>query len=166
MNTFSTKDDILTLLVHLGYLGFDFDTKEVYIPNKEILESFVLAIKNSDWGEVTQASTNSKSLLEATWNLDSEKVAKYIEEAHMETSILQYNDENALSYTISLAYIVARNHYTMTREMPRGKGFADLVLIPKKDKPAMIIELKWNKDVDTAISQIKDKKYYFGLESI
>jgi len=111
----------------LGYLDFVFDTKEVYIPNKEILESFVLAIKNSDWEEVTQALTNSKSLLEATWNLDSEKVAKYIEEDHMETSILQYNDENALNYTISLAYIVARNHYTMTREMPRGKGFADLM---------------------------------------
>ena len=48
--------------------------------------------------------------------------------------------------------------------MPSGKGYADMVFIPKDDKPAMIVELKWNQEVETAISQIKAKKYYFGLE--
>ena len=48
--------------------------------------------------------------------------------------------------------------------MPTGKGFADVVLIPYRDKPAMIIELKWNQEVNTAIDQIKEKKYPKGLE--
>lgn len=81
------------------------------------------------------------------------------------SSILQYNDENALAYTIYLAYITARNHYTIIRELPSGKGFADMVFLPLQDKPAMIIELKWDKDVDSAISQIKNKQYDFGLSN-
>ena len=90
---------------------------------------------------------------------------QFIEQTHLHTSIIQYNDENALSYTLSLAYYTARDDYTMIREMPSGKGYADIVFIPKKDKPAMVIELKWNKDVDTAINQIKDKNYVHGLEN-
>ena len=89
----------------------------------------------------------------------------YIEQAHLETSILTYNDETALAYTLSLAYYSARDYYTIVRELPTGKWYADLVFIPFKiDKPAMVIELKYNKDADTAIKQIKDKKYFFGLE--
>ena len=107
---------------------------------------------------------NSRELLEATWRKDEKAVARYIEEAHLDTSILTYNNENALSYTLALAYIYARNHYTMIREMPTGNGFADIVLIPYRDKPAMIIELKWNQDVETSITQIKDKKYPKGLK--
>lgn len=103
-------------------------------------------------------------MLEATWNKDEERVAKYIEEAHLDTSILTYNNENALSYTISIAYITARNHYTIVREMPSGKGFADMVFIPRYNKPAMIIELKWDKGANTAIDQIKEKNYPKILE--
>lgn len=95
---------------------------------------------------------------------DEDAVAKYIEEAHLDTLILTYNNENIWAYTISIAYIVARNHYTIVREMPSGERFADLVFIPKGDKPAMIVELKWNKNVNTAISQIRDKHYSKGLE--
>ena len=83
---------------------------------------------------------------------------------HYETSILQYNDENALSYTISLAYIAAKEFYTIIRELPTGKGYADIAFIPKMDKPAMLIELKYNHDVETGIDQIKKKNYPKGLE--
>lgn len=107
---------------------------------------------------------HSEDLLKATWNMDHEAVAKYVEFAHLETSILQYNDENALSYTLSLAYFTARDEYTIIRELPTGKGFADLVFLLLTDKPAMIVELKWNQDAETAIKQIKEKKYTFGLE--
>lgn len=48
--------------------------------------------------------------------------------------------------------------------MPAGKGFADLVFILRNDKPAMIIELKWNQNVETALTQIKEKRYPKGLE--
>ncbi len=164
MTTFKSKDDVLTLLIHLGYLGYNSSNHTCYIPNKEVSTSFIDSIEDSNWEETTKALLNSRELLEATWRKDEDAVARYIEKAHLNTSILTYNDENALSYTLALAYIYARNHYTMIREMPTGKGFADIVLIPYRDKPAMIIELKWNKDVNTAIDQIKEKKYPKGLE--
>ena len=164
MTTFKSKDDVLTLLIHLGYLGYNSSNQTCYIPNKEVTSSFVASVEDSSWNETTKALLNSRELLEATWNQDEKKVAKYIEEAHLDTSILTYNNENALSYTISIAYMYARNYYTIVREIPSGKGYADMVLIPKDDKPAMIIELKWNQDVETAITQIKEKKYPKVLE--
>ena len=164
MTTFKSKDDVLTLLIHLGYLGYNNSDHTCYIPNKEVSTSFIDSIEDSNWEETTKALLNSRELLEATWRKDEEGVARYIEEAHLNTSILTYNNENALSYTLALAYIYARNHYTMIREMPTGKGFADIVLIPYRDKPAMIIELKWNQEVNTVIDQIKEKKYPKGLE--
>lgn len=164
MTTFKSKDDVLTLLIHLGYLGYNSSNQTCYIPNKEVISSFVASVEDSSWNETTKALLNSRELLEATWNQDEKKVAKYIEEAHLDTSILTYNNENALSYTISIAYMSARNYYTIVKEMPSGKGYVDMVLIPKDDKPAMIIELKWNQDVETAITQIKEKKYPKVLE--
>ena len=96
------------------------------------------------------------------WNLDGEAVAKGIDQAHREISVLQYNDENSLSCTINLAFYFAREYYTVIRELPTGKGFADICFIPRKlyaDKPAAVIELKWDKDAHGAISQIKEKQY-------
>jgi len=51
MISFKTCDDILTLFVHLGYLKYDFETKEVSIPNKEIAEEFEAAIRSAGWDE-------------------------------------------------------------------------------------------------------------------
>ncbi|MCF0128791.1 MAG: AAA family ATPase [Pseudobutyrivibrio sp.] len=166
MNTFQYKDDVLTLLVHLGYLGYNYSESTVYVPNLEVKDTFVDSIQVSGWDKVAKIFVDSNDLLAATWSLDSKKVAAFIEKSHYETSILQYNDENALSYTVNLAYISAREYYTITRELPAGKGFADIVFIPRKgsDKPAMIVELKWDKDADCGIEQIKDKKYYLGLD--
>ena len=164
MTTFNSKDDILTLLVHLGYLGYLFEEGKVYIPNREVESAFIASIEDLSWDYVSQAVINSKNTLEALWNKDGKKVAHYIEQAHLETSILQYNDENALAYTIYLALIAAKNHYTMIRELPSGKGFADIAFIPFTDKPAMIVELKWDKDANSAIKQIKNKQYPKSLE--
>ena len=163
MTTFHSKDDVLTLLVHLGYLGYDFENKSVYIPNKEVEDAFIQSIKNCHWDYASEAVINSNHTLEALWNRDAEKVAYYIEQAHLETSILQYNDENALAYTIYLALLAAKNYYTMVREFPSGKGFADIAFIPFQDKPAMLVELKWDKDADSAIKQIKEKQYPASL---
>ena len=94
-------------------------------------------------------------------------VADGIGEAHFETSHIQYNDENALSYTISLALYAARNFYTVYRELPGGKGFADMVYVPRKkfsDKPALVVELKWDKNAKGAIDQIRQKEYCKSLE--
>jgi len=162
MVTFKNYDDILTLLIHLGYLGYDVEKQEVFIPNKEISDEFVTAVKNEGWGEIAAALKASDDLLKATWRADSQSVAAAIEKAHNDISIIRYNDENALSCVISLAYYSARQYYTIVREMPAGKGFADLVFIPRKshlDKPAMILELKWDLSVIAAIQQIKDRQY-------
>lgn len=77
------------------------------------------------------------------------------------TSILSYNDENSLACVLTIAYYHAMNDYIIHRELATGKGFADLVFIPRRDvdKPAMVVELKYDKDVDTAISQIHRKEY-------
>ena len=98
---------------------------------------------------------------------EKNRYTKAIEQAHFETSHIQYNDENALSYTISLALYAARNFYTIHRELAGGKGFADLVFIPKKqfaEKPALVVELKWDKSAESAIKQMKEKKYFESLE--
>jgi hypothetical protein len=162
MVTFTDYEDILTLLIHLGYLSYDIDTEEVFIPNKEIEKEFVTAMKG-EYDEVVQIVKASTDLLKATWMLDADYVARSIDLAHQdESDNLSYNSEKDLSNVISLAYLVARDYYTIIKEFPTGKGFADVVYIPKPnhlDKPAMIIELKWNQTVETAISQIKEKRY-------
>ena len=166
MVTFQSADDVLTLLVHLGYLTYDFTTKEVSIPNNEIAEQFASTIRNMDWSEVTQLLKRSDDLLKATLNRDAQTVANLIEQCHQDnTSILSYNDENSLSCVISLAYYAARKDYFMIRELPTGKGYADMVFLPRKNRnvPALVIELKWNQDADTAIQQIKQKQYTDSL---
>ena len=167
MATFRTEDDVLTLLIHLGYLGYRYATKTVFIPNGEIRAEFVNAVSVSDWGEVSNALKNSADTLQAIWQGREKQVAEGIRQAHFETSHIQYNDENALSYTISLALYAARNFYTVHRELSGGKGFADLVFIPRKrfmDKPALVVELKWDKDAAGAITQIREKEYCRSLE--
>jgi len=162
MITFKTYEDVLTLLIHLGYLGYNLDTQEVFIPNKEISDEFITAIRDAEWNEILAALQSSDDLLESTWRGDAQAVAHSIEQTHNETSIIRYNDENSLSSVISLAYYSAKQYYAMIREMPAGKGFADLVFLPKKnhlDKPAMIIELKWGKSAAGAIRQIEDRQY-------
>ena len=167
MTTFRTEDDVLTLLIHLGYLAYDDKTKTVKIPNSEIRSEYVNTVSVSDWGSVSNALKESADTLNAIWQGREEQVARAISNAHFETSQIQYNDENALSYTISLALYAARNFYTIHRELPGGKGFADLVFVPKKqftEKPALIVELKWDKDAIGAIGQIKDKRYFESLK--
>ena len=132
MTNFSTGDDVLTLLIHLGYLGYDYSTEEVFIPNSEIASVFVTAIKNAGWQEVMNAVKKSDSLLKETWSKNAEAVARGIEEAHFETSILKYNDENSLACVISLAFYSARTYYTEIRDLPSGQGFADIVYLPRK----------------------------------
>ena len=168
MTTFHSYEDVLTLLVHLGYLAYDREKEAVYIPNKEISKEFITAIRNTSWGEIIRSVRASETLLKSVWTMDTETVAKGVEKAHYETSILTYNDENALSYTISLAFYAAREYYTIFRELPTGKGYADIVFIPKAkaaDKPAMVIELKYDKSVQGAIAQIKDKRYTESLSA-
>jgi hypothetical protein len=167
MTTFNNADDIFTLLIHLGYLTYDFYKQVVYIPNQEVQKEFVNCIEDGGWKSVMDAIINSEELLKATIQEDEEKVAAMIEQVHQEnTSILQYNDENSLSCVIALAYYSARKDYSIYRELAGGKGYADMVFTPNKGKdiPAIVVELKWDKSTDTAINQIKNRQYIQSLK--
>ena len=167
MTTFATKDDVLTLLVHLGYLTYNSANETVSIPNKEVSQEYVNAISTMNWYGVAESVEDSRKLLESLWALDAEAVAAGLEKAHEEIPILQYNDENSLSCVINLAFYFAREYYMIIRELPTGKGFADVCMIPRKrhfDKPAVVIELKWDKSASGALEQIKEKHYVNALK--
>ena len=162
MTTFAGKDDILTLLIHLGYLGYDNETREVFIPNKEILDVFKTSTDDKDWVDTFEEFKISQELLDATWAMDEQKVAKLVEAAHDKADNKTYNDEAALSYAIKYAYYAAQKYYTTIQELDSGKGYADIVFIPSprySDKPAIVIELKYDKNAETAINQIKNRNY-------
>lgn len=167
MRNFNTKDDVLTLLIHLGYLAYDAQREEAFIPNKEIIKEFENAMSNGGWAEIMRVLKASEKLLEDTLNGNEQGVAEALDKAHMEaSSILTYNDENSLSCAIGLAYYSARKDYKLIRELPAGHGFADIVFfpLPHTNKPAMVVELKYGKSVQTALQQIKDRKYTQALE--
>ena len=158
----NSKDDVLTVLIHLGYLSYDRVRRVCYVPNMEVAGELETAIRENNWKPVVDSLRQSEQLLHDTLDGNAEAVARGIEAVHDEnTSILSYNNENSLACVISLAYYYAKNDYIVHREYASGKGFADLVLIPRKnvESPAIVVELKCDKDADTAISQIKRKQY-------
>ena len=174
MTTFETKDDVLTLLIHLGYLaiipdsaikGVDNDRIfAVHIPNEEIRKEFRnITEENKNYPGIYALICQSLDLLDKIYEMDSKAVAEAFDLAHQDhTSILKYNDENSLSCVISLALNLASvDLYNVHRELPAGKGFADMVFLPKQgvEKPALLVELKYDKSAQTAIDQIKQKNY-------
>lgn len=160
MTTFHSKDDILTMFIHLGYLGYDSETKEVFIPNREVLQVFKSSTKSRDWTVTFRALENSGKLLEATWAGDESRVAELLEAAHDKAGNRTYHSEAGLSYAVQLAYYRAQDYYTIIPELDTGKGYADLAFIPKKpDIPAILVELKYDQGAETAVSQIHRRNY-------
>jgi hypothetical protein len=163
MTTFHNKDDVLSLLVHLGYLGFDNENSEVFIPNKEVMEAFKTSTKNNTyWTESFELLKTSQDLLNATWEGNDAKVAELVEKAHDKAGNKTYNDEAALSYGIQLAYYAAQGYYTDIQELDTGKGYADLAYIPSphfSEKPVLLIELKYGKDTDAAMDLVRKRNY-------
>ncbi len=161
----SSRDNVLTYLIHLGYLGYNEEENTAFIPNEEIREEMGYAVEDSQWDEMVTFSKESKKILDATINKDEDEVASGIEMVHDEyVSAVEYNDENSLSSVLIFAYLASRQFYFKPiRELTTGKGFADIVYIPKPkyvaSYPALLVELKWNKDSESAIDQIRDKKY-------
>ena len=166
MVTFANKNDILTLLVHLGYLGYNSDDQTVYIPNKEIADEFVVSMEATGlWKETIATVLQSRQLLADTLQGKADVVAQAIEKVHeSNSSVINYNNEQSLRFIILIAYYYAKEQYEIIQEMPSGKGFADIMFIPKHHVdiaayPPMVIELKWDQSADTAIRQIRDRNY-------
>lgn len=166
IHALNSRDAVLTLLIHLGYLSYDEDKRMARIPNYEVQQEFERTIQDGGWEYVAKTLSDSEQLLADTLAGKEEAVAAAIDYAHQDnTSILQYNDENSLACVLSLAYVAARKDYVIVRELPAGKGFADIVLVPRRnvDKPAVVLELKYDKSAEGAITQIKEKRYADAL---
>ena len=162
LTTFRGKDDVLTLMVHLGYLAYNSETKTVRIPNEEVRLEFQKAIRESDHEETRRRVSESDQLFLDTVQGHEKAVAAQIEKIHREeTSPLHYNREDSLRSVIKLAYYTYRDHYVQFEELPGGEGYADVVYLPKNGSawPVLVIELKWNNTADGAISQILHKNY-------
>ena len=155
-----------TMTEEFQYLEYD-SREEAIIPNKEIMGEFENAMSVSGWPEIMRILKASDKLLKDTLNGDESRVAEGLDRAHTEAaSILTYNDENSLACAIGLAYYSARKDYRFIRELPAGHGFADIVFLPLPSvkKPALIVELKYDKTAYAAIQQIKDRQYTQALE--
>ena len=162
LDKINSKDNVLTYLIHLGYVNYDRTTGLCRIPNKEIRQEWEKAIESAgNFSKVVKMISDSEKLLKWTQEGDSERVAASLDNAHMTVADpLDYNDESSLKTAIILAYYTASSKYTIVKELPTGRGFADIGFIPlnKKD-PAMVVELKYDKDAESAIKQIKNKNY-------
>lgn len=165
--SFRNRDDVLALLIHLGYLSFDEETGLARIPNEEIRMEFARSVREVKREDTIHRVRESDQLILDTIQGNEEAVAARIEKIHLEeTSPLFYNNEQALRSVIKLAYFSYKDHYLKFEELPSGDGFADIVYLPKKlsPMPALVIELKWNQSAEGAIDQIKKKQYPQGLE--
>ncbi len=168
MTSIRSRDDVLTLLVHLGYLSYDEEGQSVRIPNEEVRMEFVRAVKNSKRADLVDLIRESDCLLQYTLERNAQEVAAAIERAHSaQTAPFFYNNEQALRSVIRLAYISSIGEFQEIQELPSGTGYADIVYLPKKGSmmPVMLIELKWNRTAEGAISQIKERNYPQVLES-
>ena len=158
-------DDVLTALVHLGYLGYNQTNKTVFIPNEEIRQEFVNSVSEDKWNDLIQFERESDTILEATCQMETEVVAKQMEKIHNTyASNITYHNENGLSSVLTIAYLSTLKYYFKPiRELPTGRRFADFVYIPKPEYkdyyPALLVELKWNRNVQSALDQIKEKVY-------
>ena len=159
--TFRNKDDVLTLLIHLGYLAYDPERETARIPNEEIRREFQRSIKEVDRAETIARVAASVKLMEDTVHGDEVAVAEEIERVHAEWPSLYYNTEQALRSTIKLAYFSYADHYLRFEELPAGAGVADIVYLPKRDSPypALVIELKCDVTARGAIDQIRERDY-------
>lgn len=161
------RDDILTLLVHLGYLSYNSDTKSVAVPNEEVKQEFIHTVKSSKYTDVAKIVLDSEKLLQYTLDMDEEAVAETVGKMHQTIVVPNfYNNKQALRSVIHLAYISCAGNYIEIQEFASGKGYADVVFLPKRNSnlPILVIELKWNKSAEGAIQQICNNNYTDLLE--
>jgi len=173
VESFRCKDDVLTLLIHLGYLTYEEEpdfpeepdsgyTGFARIPNEEVRGEFEKILRKAGHRELLELVKKSDRLLKNTIEGNSDAVAEAVQEIHdLECAPTFYNDEQSLRYVVKLAYITCLDQYLKIEELPSGHGIADVVFIPKKktNLPAIVVELKWNKSAEGAISQIKERGY-------
>lgn len=144
--SFANRDDVLTYLIHLGYLAYDQDSRHVFIPNEEIRHELNHAVKRTRWNEMVTFQKESSALLDATLEKDGMEVAKGIEKIHTGySSTIMYHDENSLSSVLTIAYLSSMQYYFKPiRELPTGRGFADLFIFQNRNIKLIIRHWLWN----------------------
>ena len=165
---FRTKDDVLTLLIHLGYLSYNSDTGRVRIPNEEIRFEFNELLRTTDQAQLVNLIKASEQLLADTFAGNGDAVAEAIKKVRdTNYAPAHYNNEQSLRYAVKFAYIICIDRYMKVEELASGKGLADIVYIPKPTTalPALVVELKWNESANSAIKQIKAKNYPAVLQN-
>ncbi|MBR4694546.1 MAG: AAA family ATPase, partial [Selenomonadaceae bacterium] len=165
--TFRSKDDVLTLMIHLGYLSYHSERGTARIPNEEIKMEFRKSVREVEHKETMKRLAESDQLFLDTIEGKEEAVAAQIEKIHAEeTSPLHYNTEASLRSVIKLAYYTYRDNYLQWEELPAGVGFADIVYLPKPESlwTVLVVELKWNRSAEGAIEQILRKEYPDSLK--
>ena len=162
----NTRNQIYSAMVVYGLLTYDSDAREIFIPNRELMDKFdELLLNNTDLGYVHRLAKESRRMLNATLRGDTETMAEILEFAHnTESPILSYNNETELSAIVNLIYLAARDKYRVEREDKAGKGYVDFIFYPEqKGADAIILELKVNATPEEAIAQIKEKDYALRL---
>ena len=166
MDSFHDKDDIFTYLLHIGYLAYDDEAQQCYIPNEEVRQQWVDALKKTDdYKEIFKLLDSSKALMNSLLTKDEEALSEALDKVHSTVlSPKSYNDEAAFQAVLGLAFFYANTKFTVYREAPGGKGYADLVLIPYlPNLPAVVVELKRGHTAEGALQQIKERRYYEPL---
>ncbi len=169
MTSLDNKDQVFSLLICLGYLGCrEFPNagteRYAYVPNREIRETLIDIVREQPWYNAMPIIQRSEKLFQAIRSLDAETTAEIVGGIHNSpyVSVIGYNKEEALVFClISGLMWCAETSYDSFRELPAGKGFADLVFVPKSraDLPIMIIEFKRDYSAEDALNQIKDQDY-------
>lgn len=163
ITTLTGNEELFTMLIHFGYLSYDRNDRVAVLPNQEIREEFIEALRGSrSHKELSELVRRSDKLLKAMWQKEEETVAEGVEYIHNHKVAPNfYNNEQALRSVVRMAFLGAIDYYIEIQELASGKGYADVVFIPRRNSssPLIVIELKWNKTADSAITQIKDRQY-------
>ena len=169
MVTITSKDDVLTLLIHLGYLTYDAPTRQARVPNDEVRAELARTVRRSSHPRLVELMRESSELLERVVAMDEDAVAAGFARVHdRDAAPLFYNNEQALRAVVKSALVAAVDGYVRIEELPGGKGFADVAYLPARGvlKPAVIVELKWDKPVDVALEQPREKRYAEVLKGL
>ena len=162
MTSVGSRDDALTLLVHLGYLCYDIGTGRARVPNEEVRGELRRAVGRSRHEGVARVMRDSMRLVEDVLARDEGAVAAAIGRAHdAGCAPVHYNGEQALRAVVKAALVAAADDWACVDELPSGRGYADVAYLPRRGsgRPALLVELKWDAPVRAAIDQVRDRDY-------
>ncbi len=156
----NSRDAALTVLIHLGYLGYEKESKECFIPNREIADEIANAIQNIRWVR-HNPTMESERLLNETLKGNTGHIDEAFDKIRAElATVYNKNKEDVLSVITKVAYRSAREFYEILSEPNCPTGRADLLFTPlAPGYIPIIIELKADHSPEKAIQQIKDRNY-------